>query len=91
MSLAISYALAPIGWHGFQSFFGNFRGGDAAWLLIAFLLAIVALSAFAAEVTLVLHASHRLRSRARWPLDFSESTARESLSRVNPVGSGMRT
>ena len=91
MSIAISNALALISWHDFGSFLGNFTGGSAVWLLLGFLLAIVALSALATEAALVVHTAHRPQFRARRPADLSESTIPESSGEAGPVGSGTRT
>lgn len=91
MSIAISYAVTLIGWHDIKSFPGDFNGGGAVWLLIGFLSAIVVLSALATEAALVLHAPHRLQSRARWPVSLSGSTIPESPGQTSPIGSGTRT
>jgi len=91
MHIAMSNALALIGWHDFRSFLGDFMGSGAVWLLIGFLLAIVVISALAMEAALVLNAPHRLQSRATWPEDQSESTVTVSPGQANLDGSGTPT
>ena len=84
MHIAMSNTLALIDWHDLRLFLGDFMSDGGVWLLIGFLVAIVALSAFAAEATLIMHTAHRRQSRAswaadnwvadKWALDHSEST-----------------
>ena len=74
MHIAMGNTLALIDWQDFRQFIGDFIGNGVFWLVIGFLSAIVALSAFAAEATLVMHTSPRRRSSARWLLDHPEST-----------------
>ena len=79
MHITMSNTLALIDWQGFRLFLGDSMSDGAVWLLIGFLLAIVALSAFAAQATLVMHTAHRRQSRARWSaenwaVDHSEPT-----------------
>lgn len=83
MHIAMSNTLALIDWQGFRLFLGDSMSDGAVWLLIGFLLAIVALSAFAAQATLVMHTAHRRQSRAswaanNWAVDHSESTIPEA-------------
>ena len=73
MHIAMGGALALLSWRQFKSLDGDFTDIGSVWLLIGFLLAIVALSALAAQAGLVLHAPRRSRSRASWPADVSES------------------
>jgi hypothetical protein len=74
MHIAMSNALALMSWRDLRLFLGDFADGGFVLLLIGFSLAIVALSAFAAEAALVMHTAHRRWSSARWPLDHPEST-----------------
>jgi hypothetical protein len=91
MHIAMSNTLALIGWHDIPPFLGDVMGGGAVWLLMGFLSAIVALSALAAEVAMVLRDPHRPQSYARLPVDVSESTVTVSSSRANLDDSGERT
>jgi len=77
--------LALIDWHDFRLFLFGFMEDGAVWLLVGFLAAIVALSTFAAEASLVMRASHRRRSSASWPLDQPESAIPKA-----PVGALMK-
>jgi hypothetical protein len=73
MHLAMNNMLALLIWHEFKFLHGSFADIGSVWLLIGFLLAIVVISAVAAQAGLVLHAPIRRRSRAGWPADFSEA------------------
>jgi hypothetical protein len=72
MHIAISNALTR-GWHGFRLFLSDFTVSGAVWLLIVFMLAIVALSAIAIEATVALYAPHRRHSRAKWTPEVANS------------------
>jgi hypothetical protein len=88
MHIVISNALPPMSWLPFKLLHGHFMNSGAVWMLIALSLAIVAISALAAEAALVLHAPDRLQSRARWPIDVSESTVTVSPIPAALDGSG---
>jgi hypothetical protein len=88
MHIAMSNALVLMSWHEFKFLHGDFTGNDSVWLLIGVLLAFVAISALAMEAALVLDAPQRIRSRARWPVNVSESTAPVSPSPANLDDSG---
>jgi hypothetical protein len=91
MHIAMSNALALMSWHEFKFLHGDFTGNDSVWLLIGVLLAFVVISALAMEAALVLDAPQRIRSRARWPVDVSESTVTVSPSPANLDDSGTPT
>jgi hypothetical protein len=80
MDIAMSNTLALMSWREFRLFLGDFADGGFILLLIGFLLAIVALSAFATEAALVMHTAHRRRSSASWPVDPSESRIPEETA-----------
>ena len=88
MHIAMGNVLAELTWHEIKLLHSDFTGGGFVWLLIGFLLAIVVISALAAEAALVLHAPHRVRSRASWPADVPESTVPVSPSPANLDDSG---
>jgi hypothetical protein len=89
--IAISNALALMSWRDFRFLHGDFMGIGSVWLLIGVLLAFVVISALATEAALILESPHRPRSRARWPVDLSESAIPESPGQANLVGSDTRT
>ena len=91
MHIAMNNALALLSWHQFKVLDGNLTDIGSVWLLIGFLLAIVVLSALAAQVGLVLHAPHRCRSRASWPADGSGSSVTVPPSQANLDGPGTPT
>jgi hypothetical protein len=91
MHIAMSNTLALMSWHDIRLFLGDVTSGGSVWLLIGFLLAIVVLSALTSEAALVLHAPCRLRSRARYPVNLSESSTPQSPGQESPVGSGNLT
>lgn len=90
MFIAISYALGVIGWQDTRPILSDFTGGGAVWLLVGMFLAFVLISALAMDAARVLHAPQRLRSRARRPVDFSESTNPELPGQATSVGAGTR-
>jgi hypothetical protein len=91
MLIAMSNALALISWHEFKFLHGDFIRSDSVWLLIGCLLALVAISALAAQAALVLYAPHRLQCRVGWPVDNSESTVTVSPSQAIRDGLGTST
>jgi hypothetical protein len=91
MPIAMSNALALISWHEFKFLHGDFTDSDSVWLLIGCLLALVAISALAAQAALVLNAPHRLQCRVRSSADVSGSTVAVSPSQANLDGSGTPT
>jgi len=88
MHIAMSNVLALMSWHDFKFLHGDFTDSDSVWLLIGFLLALVVISALAAQAALVLYAPHRLQCRVRWPEDGSESTSAESPGEASQDGPG---
>ncbi|MGD0740047.1 MAG: hypothetical protein ABR957_10665 [Terracidiphilus sp.] len=91
MHIAMNNALAILSWHEFKFLGGDFTDSGSVWLLIGFLLAIVVLSALAAQAGLVLHAPRRSQSRASWPADISESAVPVPPGQANLDGSGTPT
>jgi hypothetical protein len=90
MHIAMSNTLALIDWHDLRLFLGDFMSDGGVWLLIGFLVAIVALSAFAAEATLVMHTAHRRQSLARWAADSLAADNSESAIPDAPVEAMMK-
>jgi len=87
MHIAMSSALALMLWQEFKFLHGDFSDGSSIWLLIGFLMAILVISAVAAEAALILRTPNWLHSRADWPADDSESTSTMSQMHENLDGS----
>jgi hypothetical protein len=85
MHIAMSNALALILWHDSKILHRSFIDIGPVWLLVGFLLAIVLISALAAEAALVLRSRERIRTRFRWPDDLSEFTIPTSQARGTAV------
>jgi hypothetical protein len=88
MHIAMSNALALLLWHDSRILHRSLTDIGTVRLLIGFLLAIVMISALAAEAALVLRSRERIRTRIRWPDDLSESAISVSQAQAELDDSG---